>query len=723
MAPQVQPAFGEADLSNCEREQIQFAASIQPHGALLLVSEPDLVIQQVSANVEAVLDIAGPVLGQSLIDIGDLAERIRPHLDDELHAIPVSTHCRVGANVFDCLLHRPAGAGLIIELQRAGPAQGLLPQIAAASRAIAAAASLPLLCDEAAKIFHRLTGYDRVMVYRFDDAGHGEVFSEQRRPELEAYLGNRYPASDIPQVARRLYERNRVRVLVDVGYEPVPLDPRHSPMTGTDLDMSLCSLRSMSPLHTQYLKNMGVTATLVISLLVGGRLWGLIACHHYRKRNVPFEIRAICELLAEVVGTRIAALESFLLAQAELSVRRLEQRMVEAISRDGDWRVALFDNPQSLLQPVSATGVALVLDGQILTGGDVPSTQHIRSIGSWLQTQDRKPVAATSALEDDVPDLAALSPDVSGLLATPLSSSSGDYLIWFRPERVRTIVWGGDPFKPVIVGDDPRQLSPRRSFTQWHQLVQRTSEPWSQADLTAARMIGETVADVILQFRAVHMLIVQDQLDLVRRQVQGSDQPVIVTDPYGDVLVTNAAFDSLLPSTRARPTKMDHLASLFMEADIVRTSLRDLLERRRPWRSELHVKTAGETKSLLMRADPVFSSPDRVIGFVLLLLDNTDRETAERARRRFQDGIIDTGIGTLSAQRGAGTDPNVQQILSAIVDNARAAALEITDGLDMARMPDMLESVGASVSRSSQVLDHLMRYARGEDNDGPDTRL
>ena len=179
--------------------------------------------------------------------------------------------------------------------------------------------SLRALCDEVTRIFRDLTGYDRVMVYRFDDDGHGEVFAEQRRPDLEAYLGNRYPASDIPQIARRLYERNRVRVLVDVDYRPVPLEPRLSPdHRPADLDMSLCFLRSMSPIHVQYLKNMGVSATLVVSLVVGGRLWGLVACHHYAPRFLHFEIRAACDLLAEAVATRIAALESFAQAQAEI---------------------------------------------------------------------------------------------------------------------------------------------------------------------------------------------------------------------------------------------------------------------------------------------------------------------------------------------------------------------------------------------------------------------
>ncbi|MFL5282935.1 MAG: GAF domain-containing protein, partial [Rhodopila sp.] len=144
-----------------------------------------------------------------------------------------------------------------------------------------AAASLRTLCDETTRVVKALTGYDRVMVYRFDPEGHGEVLSEAKEPQLEAYLGNHYPASDIPQIARRLYERNRVRLLADVEFDPVPLKPQLSPVTGSQLDMSLCVLRSSSPIHVQYLKNMGVRATLVVSLLVGGRLWGLISCHHY----------------------------------------------------------------------------------------------------------------------------------------------------------------------------------------------------------------------------------------------------------------------------------------------------------------------------------------------------------------------------------------------------------------------------------------------------------
>jgi two-component system, chemotaxis family, sensor kinase Cph1 len=713
------PAFGQADLSNCEREQIQFAASIQPHGALLVVCEPELLIMQASDNATSFLNLGDKVIGRSLEDLpGDLAARIRPHLGDPLHRIPRAVRCLVGqpAVEFDGLLHRPHDDGLIIELERAGSPVDLSRHVDRAVKTILTASSLRALCDATAKIFKDLTGYDRVMVYRFDDQGHGEVFSERRQPKLEAYLGNRYPASDIPQIARRLYERNRVRVLVDVGYTPVALRPgRLSPITGHDLDMSMCFLRSMSPIHIQYLQNMGVAATLVVSLMVGGKLWGLIACHHYVPRFAHFEVRAVCELLAEAIGTRIAALESFVQAQAELSVRRLEQRMIEAISREGDWKQALFDGSKSVLQHVGASGAALLFEDQVYTVGDVPGTQELRELGAWLdgKSQGHGGVVATSSLSVDEPRFSSLKSVASGVLSTTVSSSSGEHLVWFRPERIRTLTWGGDPLKPVIIGNNPTELSPRRSFAQWHQLVENTSEPWTPADLSVARLIGETVSDVVVQFRSVRMLIAQNQLEHASRQVEQAELPVIVSDSRGRILLSNDACEGLLPPNHPQLQWIDDLPAMFAESDGVRRRLRDLLTQRGPWRAEVRLEMPdGSTKPLLLRADPVFSTPEVILGFVILFTDLTERKTAEAARASFQENIIERHRVT-SVRLDSSADLVFQNLLSSIVDNAQLAALEITDGVDLARMPEMLQSVHSSVTRAAEVLEQLIwHYSR-----------
>ncbi len=707
-------AFGEATLNNCEREQIHLAASIQPHGALLVLSEPALLVVQASVNAHAFLGLDRPLLGRTVDSFcGDLARRVRPLLGDALTDVAVPVRCLIGqpAAPFDGLLHRPPGGGLVLELERAGPLVDLSRHVERAFQSILTAPVLRTLCDESARLFRDLTGYDRVMVYRFDDEGHGEVIAEQCLPHLESFLGNRYPASDIPQIARRLYERNRVRVLVDIEYEPVPLEPRLHPDTRQDLDMSLCFLRSVSPIHVQYLRNMGVRGTLVVSLMVGGRLWGLISCHHYEPRFLHFEFRAVCELLAEAIATRIAALESFVEGQAELAVRRLEQRMIEAISRDGDWRNALFDGAQSLLQPLSATGAALLYDGQVLTAGEVPGTAQLRAIGAWLDARPRQPVTATASLGLDEPSFEALIPMASGLVATPVSRSPGEYLLWFRPERLRTVTWGGNPFKPMQIGETPADLSPRRSFAQWHQLVEGTSDPWSHADLTAARLIGETVTDVVLQFRSVRVLIAQDHLEQVSRQVRQSDQPVVVADANGRVLLTNEKLRRLLPAAAVGLHHLDSLLPFFSDPAEVRRRLWDLLRHKRTWRGEVRLETeSGDSRPLLVRADPVYSSPERVLGFVMLFTDLTERKAADAARRQFQDGIVGghrAMVGRLDSQ----ADLIFQNLLSSVVENAQLAALEITDGVDVARMPSRLESVQASVSRATEVLARLIWHA------------
>jgi len=705
------PGFGEADLSNCEREQIHFAGSIQPHGALLVVREPDHVVVQASANAGRMLGLDG-VVGRKLRDLGgDMASAILAHTLEPLDGTAAALRLHAGASnaEFDALLHRPQGGGLIMELEPALPQPDIARRVEAGLQAFLSCYALRPLCEEAARVFRDVAGHDRVMVYRFTEGGDGEVFAEARRPDLEALLGNRYPASDIPQVARRLYERNRLRVVADASYTPVPIEPRLNPLTGSDLDMSLCLLRSVSPMHVQYMRNMGTGASLVCSVMVGGRLWGLIACHHDTARRAPVSVRAACDLLAEALGTRIAALESFVQAQAELSVRRLEQRLVEAISRDGDWRTALLDSPATVLQPLGAHGAALFFEGTIQTLGVVPGTAALHDIAAWLDTRGGG-VVETHSLRVDVPTLSATTAVASGVLAAPISTAPGEYLVWFRPEQPRTVVWGGNPAKAMEVRDEIGTISPRRSFAKWHQLVEGASEPWSAKDLATARLIGDSISDVVIQFRSVRMLIAEDQLAQVRRQVAGAGQPVMICDPRGAIGLVNDAFDRLVPALRGvRPRRIEDLAPFFANPAEFRRRVHDLFENRHSWSGELRLADEEASgRPLLLRADPVFSTPDRVLGFVFLFNDLGERKAADAARRRFQDVIAEshrTRAGWLDRH----ADLVFQGILASLVENAQLAALEIAEGVDVSRMPGMLESVRASVSRTQEVLEMLAR--------------
>ena len=708
------PAFGKADLSNCETEQIHLAGAIQPHGALLVAAADTLEIVQASTNAAEFLDLPRAPLGATVAELpGNLGAQLLSFNERDLARIPAAIHGQVGRSgaTFDCLLHHVHPGVLVLEFERAAASVDVAATLRAALERIAAVPSLQVLGDVTAQIFKTLTGYDRVMVYRFDENGHGEVYAESREPQLEPFLGNRYPASDIPHIARRLYEKNRIRLLSDVNSTQIPLHPQLCPLNGQDLDMSLCALRSMSPIHVQYLKNMGVSGTLVASLMVGGRLWGLISCHHYAPRLVSYEMRTQCELLAEAVGTRIAALESFVQARAELAVRRIEQHMRAAINRHGDWRSALFGSADTLLQPLSASGAALMFEDQVITVGDVPATDRLRDIAHWLDRQPRKELFATASLREHGSEFIALCPGLCGLIAAPISRTPGEYLMWIRPERLRTVTWGGNPNEPVIVGDDPTTLSPRRSFAKWYQLVQGTSDSWSEADVTAASLIVGSVADVINQFRSVRALIARSQFEELQGLVRGAEQGIMICDASGQILLINDALRELLPNSGQTLHYAHQLGTHFADAAAARTGIAELIDRQLPWHAETELETGnGRRCAILVRADPVISPRNQILGFVILLTDISAQQAAEQARRRFQERIIDRdALSRLRLDKEA--DAQFRTVMAAILENAELAALEITDGLNPTRMPEMLDGVQSSVARSAELLEVLLRHA------------
>jgi PAS domain-containing protein len=264
--------------------------------------------------------------------------------------------------------------------------------------------------------------------------------------------------------------------------------------------------------------------------------------------------------------------------------------------------------------------------------------------------------------------------------------------------------------KPFEVGDDPSQLSPRRSFAKWHEVVEGTSESWLAAEITTARLIAESVADVIQQFRSVRLLIAQEQLDQIRLQVRGSEQPVVVADAQGRVLFCNAVLDRLL-GERAPLRSLDDLPALFADPERARATLAELLGQRRPWRGEVVLASGPAAGTpFLVRVDPVLSSAERVLGYVALLTDLSGRRAADEARRRFQESIVSRHhIRAIPVDSAA--DLRYRELMTTLVENAQLAGLEITDGSDLAQVPEMLASVQTSVARTTELLEHLLWYS------------
>jgi PAS domain-containing protein len=568
------------------------------------------------------------------------------------------------------------------------------------------------LCDAAVHCLRELTGYDRVMVYRFDPDGHGQIIAEARAPRLESLLGHHYPATDIPQRARELYLRNRVRVLVDVHYAPAPIVPRLDPATGQELDLSLSYLRSMSPLHLQYLENMGVTATLVISLVREGRLWGLVACHHDTPRNLRYAVRAAADLLGEVIATRLAAIENAAHAQVAIQVRRLEQRLIEATSAEGDWKRALFRNPSALLQPLDATGAVLCTEGELLTAGEVPSSPQLRALIEWIDAEcGKQALFQCGSVARANPALAALTPAASGVVAVRLAGARPDFLVWLRKEQLSTVTWAGDPSKPMLA-NDPLELSPRRSFAAWSEIVRGTAVPWSGAELSLARAFGTALVDIIVQIHAVRLLIAEHQLTQVRATLHDANQPVVIASVAGQRLTCNDAFCRLAGSDRVDFDDFDALAERFDDPPLVRQMLGRLLAQHLPWRGELVLRgvNGAAPVPVAVRAEVVPGRDGAALGGILILSDLTDTRRAEAARRLLEASLArDDGnaFADDQAQRAA-REPD--PVLGAILTHASLAAMDITDVVGGPAVAPLLEELEASTQRATALYGRIRAF-------------
>ncbi|AEE44923.1 SpoIIE family protein phosphatase [Cellulomonas fimi] len=500
------------DLDNCAREPIHVPGSVQPRGVLLAVSEPDLVVAHVSENVAHLLGVAvEDALGRPLdATVGARsAAAVRQHVAAwgslrERNPLQLLVPTPGGDLEVDAVLHRVVSGDttlLVIELEPAtGPRPFSFPNTYQAVRGVVEqlnrAHELTEMYDITAREVRALTGFDRVMVYRFDAEYNGEVVAEARRDDLNAFLGLHYPASDIPPQARALYEKNWVRLISDVAYTPARIVPGIDGRTGLPLDLTHAVLRSVSPIHCEYLGNMGVAASMSISLLRDGRLWGLIACHHYAGPfEPPYGVRAAAEFLGSTLSLRLVArVEEDELADRLASAEVLGRLVENARDEDRPLAQALLD-PPSLLDLVPADGAVAQVDGAVLTAGDVP--RGVGALLTWVAEQPDDVVVRT-ALADEEPDLARHVPEVAGVLALRLPD--GQSAVWLRREQVHHVDWGGDPHNKAIARREGGtvRLSPRLSFELWRETVRGRSAPWEDRHVRTATELRARLLEVLV---------------------------------------------------------------------------------------------------------------------------------------------------------------------------------------------------------------------------------
>ena len=486
------------DITACEHEPITIPGSIQPHGLLLVLRSPGLTVVQASANLPHFLNAApGEMLGQpvgqwfdeaSARSLGEAAQS-----DDPGRANPLPLTARAAPNErFDGILHR-CEADFILELERAQP--GAVPNsVRGAFLKLQNASTEAEICWIAAKEARRLSGFDRVMIYRFAPDWSGEVVAEAREDGVDSYLGTHFPASDIPKQARELYTRKLLGFIPYVSYLPVPLLALEE---GPPLDMSYCVLRSVSPIHLEYLRNMGVAATLTVSLVIEGKLWGMIACHHGKPWFRPFAFRQDCQFLGQVTAARIEACAAAATQTYRFKRTQMLAKFLEQIAATGDFARGLVQGQPNILGFVESTGAAVLFDKVCVTVGRVPSDAALIELRDWLVTRSAEPLFATHELSLLYPAAREWKSRASGLLAVEILPEHGCYVFWFRPELVRTVTWAGDPNKPVVVEQGQAKLCPRKSFEAWKETVELQSYPWTEAEVDSATELRNTLSGAV----------------------------------------------------------------------------------------------------------------------------------------------------------------------------------------------------------------------------------
>ena len=491
------------DLTNCDREPIHLLGAIQPIGFLLALS-PDLVIKRVSANAGDFLNcdslaLIDRPLGKLFGDEVLHTLRNRLSLLDGGGGVERVFGCTLQANCapFDIALHVSSGF-IILEAEPSSDEHGDATNIVRSMIArLDRAAGTDTFLNEGARLIRALTGYDRVMVYRFADDGSGEVAAEACRAGIGSFKGLHYPASDIPAQARKLYTINLLRVISDVNAIPVPILPAHD---GTPpIDLSLSVLRSVSPIHIEYLKNMGVGASMSISIVVDDRLWGLFACHHYEPRTLTFERRSVCELFAQMFSMRLESRERKETVDYERRAREISDQLLGAVAsdetllNDPDWLGDILRNA------IPADGVGVWINSSAAFSGSAPPPAEFRRIIEALGSQENGRVFATDQISTLLPDGGTRGNSVAGLLAIPISRTARDYVVLFRDELIRSVRWGGDPHKPVEYGPNGPRLTPRESFEEWKELVEGRSRPFTRSEIRVAETLRATLIEVVLR--------------------------------------------------------------------------------------------------------------------------------------------------------------------------------------------------------------------------------
>jgi len=522
------PAY-KVDLSNCDKEPIHIPGKVQSHGFLIAVNKKSHLISHLSENIGSFINEEASIFLDKPIDL--LEEKLAitglPLKLSQIYILANSNkegetlnpfYLELGQKQYNLIVtlseneqimeFEPEFSGLTLDLQRT---------ISRSVSGILSGKNLNALLQNAAEEVKNIIGYDRVMIYKFGGDGHGEVVSEAKNKDLDPFLGLHYPASDIPQQARELYKIKLTRIIADVNTESSPIITHNR--EDQPLDLTHSELRAVSPIHIQYLKNMGVASSFSISLVVNRQLWGLIACHNYTPRFINYKARDASKLIGQILSSALEYKQEEELITTSAAYNMAANELTGYIEKEDDLTKALTGHKSTIRDLSSATGAALLFDHKITRIGVTPDDEQITAMVRWLTLNTTEPIYADHRFPETFHPAKEYSQTASGLLACRLSKEMNEWILWFKPEQTAQITWAGNPAKPVLEQkDELLTISPRRSFEKWTEMVRNTAEKWSSGEIAIVVKIREQIIYTINR-KANEIRLLNDRLKLAYEEL------------------------------------------------------------------------------------------------------------------------------------------------------------------------------------------------------------
>ncbi|NYF91475.1 ATP-binding protein [Tunturiibacter empetritectus] len=626
-------AQSKVDIQNCEDEQIRIPGSIQPHGFLLLLDDRLERIVAASESTEEFLEVPLTLILGALVEVV-LEREVLGALKAQANSNEIlGSQAYLGAfqmrgRLYSVITHR-VGNERILEFER-------LEQLISSELTNQVFTNFVSklnklrdekeLCQALTDQVKSLTGFNRVLLYRFDEYGHGTVLCEETDSVLPSYLDLRFPASDIPRQARALYLQNTVRIIPDAMYLASPLRAINQRPIAT-LDLSMSILRSVSPFHLEYMRNMGTTSSMSISIVSEDKLWGLVSGHHAEPRMVPYLVRSVCDLLTKLVCAQLTSFRSATNLKKIVHFHAVQRRMLMHMAAENNHVAAIAEQMRDLIEITDANGAALVIDGQFKVFGQTPAEEDIHKLAAWMDGMPDLEVFESRHLGKHIEWAEAFSEVASGLLAVRISYIRQGYIMWFRPEVVRTVNWAGEPKK---LDHSDKGLNPRQSFETWKELVRGRSNPWTEMEIESATDFRGAVMTISLK-RAEEAVQLGEARFL--QLTNALPHPVWTSDDEGRLTYVNLKWLDQGLGNMGRWYEEDRLA--LEDRDRTEDLWKISVARGMSFDIEVRFRSPAETVERwnLVRAIPYLQADGSRAGWAGTCTDLTDRRQRETAIR------------------------------------------------------------------------------------------